>query len=65
MIITEKRGKWFVEDNNGNRHKFQSMAAAETFVGTPVVKEVIIEVEEAIEVEDEAFAMSKEWEEAE
>lgn len=61
MIITEKRGKWFVEDNNGNRHKFQSMVAAETFVGTPVVKEV----EEVIEVEDEFFVMMKEWEEAE
>lgn len=41
MIIIEKRGKWFVKDNDGIMRKFHSRSAAEAFAG---VEELVVEV---------------------
>jgi len=46
MIVIEKRGKWFVKDNNGTVCKFHSRSAAEAFAG--VVEEVVVELVEEV-----------------
>jgi len=51
-MIYKKRNKWFVEDKDGNKHKFQSMADAQAFEGIPTVKEIVAE-EELAELEEE------------
>jgi hypothetical protein len=46
MIVIEKRGKWFVKDNDGIIRKFHSRPAAEAFAGVEeeVVEELVEEV---------------------
>jgi len=56
-MIYKKRDKWFVEDKDGNKHKFQSMEAAQAFEGIPTVKEVV--AEEVVELEEEAEIWDK------
>jgi len=46
MIVIEKRGKWFVKDNNGTVRKFHARSAAEAFAG--VVEEVVVELVEEV-----------------
>lgn len=44
MIIIEKRGKWFVKDNDGIMRKFHSRSAAEAFAGVEeLVEEEVVE----------------------
>ena len=48
MIVIEKRGKWFVKDNEGIMRKFHSRPAAEAFAG--------VEEEEVVELVEEVTA---------
>jgi len=45
MIVIEKRGKWFVKDNDGIMRKFHSKPAAEAFAG---VEEEVVELVEEV-----------------